>query len=201
MKLKYLIIILILLTIVSGFLYYYSLIAEKEEPVTKEEPKEEEFVIKETTEVIEEVEQEGKKEQVVISDEIPETKEIYILRTIFSPKTLKIKKGTKVSWINKDDNVHQIKEISIKHVFRSDRLNPGGQYSFTFTEAGEYMYIDTVYTYMSGKIIVEESALGTITGNVIGFSKNQANVVTLLLFIVLGLTLIYALENYKKRKR
>ena len=205
MRLNYLIILLILLAIVLGFSYYYSLMPAEvlgEEISGKEQQKEERFVIREETqEVTEELEQEGEKDSIIISDEMPKTKEekVEILFNIFSPKTLTIKKGTKVTWVNRDNKVHQIKELSTDHLFRSNRINPDDSFSFTFTKAGEYRYMDTISTYMSGKIIVQESALETITGNVVSLSKNPADLTTLVLFILIGISLIYGKSIYKRR--
>ena len=86
------------------------------------------------------------------------------------------------------------------HLFRSDRLNPSDSFSYTFDTPGEYKYIDTITTHMSGKIIVESDGMIGITGNVIGFSKNPANIVTLLLFLALGFELIYAVGRNRKSK-
>ena len=194
MRIKYLLIILVLLIAVLGLSYYSSLLPLESKGVIGEQGQ---YVIKQTDdEIIEEVE-DGIKEEVIVSDELPKQEIVNILFNIFSPKTLTVEKGTRVTWVNRDKRVHMIKEISTEHLFRSGRINPGGSYSFTFNEPGEYRYIDTIQTYMQGKIIVEAPSLDLITGNFVGFSRNPSNVVTLFLFLALGLTIIYTIERRK----
>lgn len=192
MKLKYLVILLIVFIVVLGFSYYFSLQIEAETTPTTEREEPTKFIIKESNQdVIEEVE----KEEVMISDEIPKEEVIYIGFNIFSPKTIEIEKGTKILWINKDIHVHQIKEVSPDNLFRSERLEPGDSYTYTFTQAGEYNYIDSINTYMTGKIIVKSSGLADITGNFLGSPQNQGYTVTLFLFVALGLVLIYSIHK------
>lgn len=77
----------------------------------------------------------------------------------FHPPTLIIETGTRVLWINYDVEPHDV--VSGLPGVRDQRylsnlLNPGGTFSFTFSEAGEYEYYCSIHPYMTGKIIVED---------------------------------------------
>lgn len=75
----------------------------------------------------------------------------------FSQQNIKIKKGTKVTWINKD---------SVKHTVTSDSgssqgldsalLGNGESYSYTFDNVSTYKYHCTPHPYMKATITVVE---------------------------------------------
>jgi amicyanin len=72
----------------------------------------------------------------------------------FNPPTLKVKAGTMVTWINKDDIPHGI--AAVKNTFpRSKAMDTDGSYSFTFTTPGTYAYFCYVHPHMTGTIVVE----------------------------------------------
>jgi len=79
-------------------------------------------------------------------------KTIYIQSTGFSPAEINIKRGTKISFVNKDAVHHHI-TIS-GDPFIHD-LAPNGLYSLTFNELGEFSFYDpyNVADY-SGKVSV-----------------------------------------------
>jgi plastocyanin len=76
----------------------------------------------------------------------------------FSPQSIKIKKGTKVTWVN-DDNIQH-------SVVADDSGNPdsmptdnsafgkGGTYSFTFNTVGTVSYHCSIHSFMTGTIEV-----------------------------------------------
>lgn len=68
----------------------------------------------------------------------------------FSPANLEIKQGETVTWTNQDSAPHQISGNG----FKSDVLNKGQSFNFTFNTVGTYDYICSVHPYMKGKIIV-----------------------------------------------
>ena len=100
---------------------------------------------------------------------------IEITSSGFSPKTLTIKKGETVTWINKDTESHwpasathpthtvypgsDIKKCETaeeSNIFDTCRgLNPGESYSFTFNEIGSWSYHDHIVANLFGKVIVE----------------------------------------------
>ena len=72
----------------------------------------------------------------------------------FKAKTLTIKAGTKVTWVNASDAPHTVTHIS-KNWSVNKQLPESGQRSFTFTTPGTYTYKCTIHPYMKGKIIVK----------------------------------------------
>ena len=72
----------------------------------------------------------------------------------FSPKELKVKAGTTVTWTNHDDIPHGI--ASSNNAFKKSRaLDTDDSYSFTFTAPGTYQYFCYIHPHMVGSIIVE----------------------------------------------
>ena len=71
----------------------------------------------------------------------------------FSPSTLKIKAGTKVTWTNQDSAPHNVK--SSDGTLNSPDLGRGDSWSFTFTSKGTYNYICGIHPSMKGSITVE----------------------------------------------
>ena len=69
-----------------------------------------------------------------------------------------IKKGTKITWTNKDDAHHDITpdKDSAKAIETSKLLAKGESYSYTFTEAGVYSYHCSPHPYMKATIEVTE---------------------------------------------
>jgi amicyanin len=83
-----------------------------------------------------------------------ETNEVSIKNFAFSPATIKVKKGTTVTWTNED---------SIEHTVTGDSGGPdseligqGDTYTYTFNEAGTFDYHCKPHPNMVGKVIVEE---------------------------------------------
>lgn len=70
----------------------------------------------------------------------------------FSPKTLKIKVGTTVTWKNLTMAPHT--STSDTGVWDSGIIQPGGKFSFKFTTAGTFTYHCNVHPFMMAKIIV-----------------------------------------------
>src|SRR6266480_5808109 len=72
----------------------------------------------------------------------------------FVPQTLKVKGGTTVTWINKDDIPHGI--AATNNAFKkSQALDTDDSYSFTFTTPGTYQYFCYLHPHMVGSIVVE----------------------------------------------
>lgn len=72
----------------------------------------------------------------------------------FHPATLTVKKGSTVTWINKDEDVHTIKSSDGPAAFNSPALDSGNRFEFTFHQAGTYHYMCSVHPYMRGVIVV-----------------------------------------------
>jgi plastocyanin len=71
----------------------------------------------------------------------------------FSPATLTVPAGTKVTWTNHDDMAHNV--VSSEQKFKSKVLDTDDSFSTTFTEPGTYQYFCGLHPKMVGKIIVE----------------------------------------------
>lgn len=78
----------------------------------------------------------------------------------FTPQTLTVKKGTKVTWINKDTVRHNAAaaDNTAPGVFIEDAplLGKNETYSLTFDTAGTFDYICSPHPYMKGKVVVED---------------------------------------------
>jgi len=74
----------------------------------------------------------------------------------FAPQNLTVKIGTTVTWDNEDDIPHTI--ASSTKLFRSNALDTGDRFSFTFTTPGVYQYFCSLHPHMIGTIVVEPAA-------------------------------------------
>ncbi|MCR4278554.1 MAG: plastocyanin/azurin family copper-binding protein, partial [bacterium] len=70
--------------------------------------------------------------------------------TGFVPKTMTIKKGTTVTWTNRDITAHTVVGSS----FDSGTVNPGKSYSRTFNSVGSFTYACSIHPAMTGSIQV-----------------------------------------------
>jgi plastocyanin len=59
-----------------------------------------------------------------------------------SPKSLTVAPGTTVRWVNESDTRHRMRSRNGPVEFDSHNLEPGQSFSFTFTRAGTYPYVD-----------------------------------------------------------
>lgn len=98
----------------------------------------------------------------IITDIILESAEVAITKDTFEPSTLKIKKGTQVTWTNKDNLPHQVASgphptHTILDGFDSlDPLNTSDSYSFIFDVSGEFSYHDHLNpSSLKGLVVVE----------------------------------------------
>ena len=71
----------------------------------------------------------------------------------FSPATLEIKAGTKVTWKNADDIPHTV--VSNDKVFKSKALDTDEKFSFTFDKPGTYPYFCSLHPKMTAKVVVQ----------------------------------------------
>jgi len=83
-----------------------------------------------------------------------EDSQISIKDHLFTPSTLTISTGTKVTWTNHDQDPHTVVGRSTQQPFHSSALDTNDTYSYTFTEPGTYQYFCTLHPMMVGKIIV-----------------------------------------------
>jgi amicyanin len=72
----------------------------------------------------------------------------------FSPKTLNVKVGTKVTFVQEDSIPHTATGSGAADFINSPTLAKGQSYSVTFTKAGTYPYICSIHPYMHGTVVV-----------------------------------------------
>ncbi len=73
----------------------------------------------------------------------------------FAPETLRVKKGTTVTWTNKDSSAHTVTATDGKNGPHSTNLDAGKSYRFTFNETGTFKYKCVLHPDMSGSVVVE----------------------------------------------
>lgn len=85
---------------------------------------------------------------------------VVMQNTAFSPQTIKVKKGTKVTWTNNDTVRHNVVADDSGNAAglptTNDLLDKGGSYSFTFNTVGTFHYHCTPHPFMTGSIEVVE---------------------------------------------
>lgn len=75
----------------------------------------------------------------------------------YSPATITVKVGTKVTWTNQDNMRHDVVATNPSaDAPNSDLFGKGESYSFTFNKPGTYEYYCTPHPYMKGKVVVTE---------------------------------------------
>lgn len=75
----------------------------------------------------------------------------------FNPETLTVKKGTTVTWTNKDEARHDVTPDDPSEAFKgSELLGQGETYSFTFDTVGTYSYYCSPHPYMKASVKVVE---------------------------------------------
>jgi plastocyanin len=74
----------------------------------------------------------------------------------FTPQTLNVNVGTKVTWTNNDSTIHNVTstdgpgiDAATTSMFSSGSLNAGQSFSYTFTKAGTYYYECTIHATMA----------------------------------------------------
>jgi plastocyanin len=77
---------------------------------------------------------------------------VSIANFAFSPQSLTVKVGTKVTWTNKDSLTHT---VTANGGAFNQTVPSGSTFSFTFTKAGTYSYHCAIHTSMTATIIVQ----------------------------------------------
>jgi plastocyanin len=71
----------------------------------------------------------------------------------FSPASLTVAAGTKVTWVNRDTDPHTA--TSTDKRFNSGALDTGEEFSFVFKDKGDYEYYCALHPHMKGRITVK----------------------------------------------
>lgn len=73
------------------------------------------------------------------------------------PKTIKVKVGTTVTWVNEDTARHDVTPDKPSEDFKASELfGKGGKYQWTFNKVGTYSYFCSPHPYMKGVVEVFE---------------------------------------------
>jgi plastocyanin len=72
---------------------------------------------------------------------------------LFLPENITVAVGTKVTWINHDQDPHTVVDGNKK--FHSSALDTNDSYSYTFTALGTYKYFCTLHSTMLGSVTVK----------------------------------------------
>lgn len=83
----------------------------------------------------------------------PPDSSVAIRNFMFSPMTLAVAVGTRVSWKNFDGEPHTIR--SIDDTFRSGALDQNDSFSYTFDKPGTYRYACSIHPQMVASIVVK----------------------------------------------
>jgi plastocyanin len=73
----------------------------------------------------------------------------------FAPALVVIAPGTKVTWTNKDEEPHTVTSADGGTTFKSEALDTGDKFSFTFDKPGTYKYFCSIHPHMIGTIVVK----------------------------------------------
>lgn len=82
------------------------------------------------------------------------TDSVSITNFAFNPGNITVKKGTTVTWTNKDAVAHTVTETDGQTGPKSGDLNQGQSYSFTFNTVGTFKYDCSIHPYMTGTVTV-----------------------------------------------
>lgn len=73
----------------------------------------------------------------------------------FTPETLRVKSGEKITWINRDEEPHTV--VSVEKQFKkSTALDTDQEFTITAGAPGTYSYFCSVHPKMTGTIVVEK---------------------------------------------
>lgn len=70
----------------------------------------------------------------------------------YQPLRIEVQAGTTVTWTNEDSVVHTVTDVDNR--FDSQLIEPGGSWSYTFDDEGEYVYYCTIHPWMKGSVKV-----------------------------------------------
>jgi len=80
--------------------------------------------------------------------------QIEITNSTYAPTQLRVSKGTTVTWVNDSSEPHTVVLNGVGQTFRSDPIDVGKSYEFTFSKPGIYKYFSEANRQMSGTVIV-----------------------------------------------
>jgi amicyanin len=72
----------------------------------------------------------------------------------FGPQSITVKVGATVTWTNDDQDPHTVTSQAGNGPLKSQTLNNGDTFKYTFTKAGTYDYLCTIHPFMTGTVVV-----------------------------------------------
>ena len=79
---------------------------------------------------------------------------IEIKNFAFNPKTITVKSGEKITWINRDEEPHTVVSVE-KRFKKSTALDTNQEFTITAGAPGTYSYFCSVHPKMTGTIVVK----------------------------------------------
>ena len=73
----------------------------------------------------------------------------------FGPNTITVRRGTKVTWTNNDDEPHTVVSDSDPKLWKSPPLDTDESFSLVFDKPGTYKYFCTIHPRMQGTVVVQ----------------------------------------------
>jgi plastocyanin len=90
----------------------------------------------------------------------PGPNEVQMVGHSFTPSVHQVVQGTTVTWVNISSEVHTVTSGANRNHdgrFDSGNVPPGAQFSYTFSEVGNFPYFCIPHAGMNGTIVVIES--------------------------------------------
>lgn len=84
------------------------------------------------------------------------TDKVTIENMAFTPADITIKKGTAVTWTNRDSVAHTVVETDGQDGPNSNDLSNGQSYTFTYNTVGTFKYHCSIHPMMTGTVTVTE---------------------------------------------
>ena len=81
-----------------------------------------------------------------------DTPQVSIDNFSFTPATLTVKAGTKVTWTNRDDIPHTV--VTADKKLKSTVLDTDDTFVTVFNEPGTYKYFCSIHPHMTGTVVV-----------------------------------------------
>lgn len=78
---------------------------------------------------------------------------VHVQGFAFNPQTVSVAVGSKVTWQFDDTVSHNV--TASDQSFKSNDLNGGATFSFTFNKAGTYNYMCTIHPQMKASVVVK----------------------------------------------
>jgi plastocyanin len=73
----------------------------------------------------------------------------------FSPPQITVAVGTRVTWTNRDDIPHTVVDSDDPRAMKSEPLDTGEDFAFTFDKPGTYRYFCSLHPHMQGMVVVQ----------------------------------------------